>query len=73
MTYETVVKATGGQYEAVVTLSGMPEPLTAREIAQAKVNVTASFRAWFGSEPETVAVVANCPVQESDEPGRMSD
>lgn len=73
MTYETVVKATGDGFEAVVTLSGMAEPMAADEIEQAKTEMAVSFKAWFGSDPEAVAVVANCPVQESDDPGRMSD
>lgn len=71
-TYETVIKAAGGGYEALVTLSGMSAPLTDAEVAKAKANVIASYKTWFGQEPITVAV-SSCPVQESDSPGNIPD
>lgn len=71
MTYETIVKATGDGCEIVVTLSGALTPLTEDEIEVAKHNVAKQFRHWFKGAPQTMAVVANCPVQESDVPGNI--
>lgn len=73
MTYETVLKAAGDGCEAVVTLSGSATPLTTDEIEAARGDITRAFETWFGVAPETVAVVANCPVQESDDPGTLPD
>jgi hypothetical protein len=71
--YEVEVKVCGGGYEAVATFGNLTELPSREKVEELKEATVMAFPLWFpGAKPETVAACKR-PVQESEDPGRITD